>query len=759
MSPGCRRPLLAFVFGCLTVAPAVVPAEEAVAPSMSAEAEASVAAWASERLAPTGPGTGTAVKLAASPAAEPPSPSSGRYTAAPAELPPALLATPDASPATASDPFAAPSARGSLSVNTVRPQASNALPSGNPLRGAPSRTGASMASPRSSAARDAFAEPAPVSAGSPIRPSAFDRPQAAAAPIAVPTDDKPLRLQVGAAPAADVGRLPAAQRPPEPQRVAALAPRTTAPGNTVPGTTVPDMRGPRAMPPQDLPSRPLAPRELPAAMPVGPPPPREMTAGPAATDAWSDPSPRSAPLAPFAGPPEGVGRPGPAQMEGPQRASLVVEKRGPSEARIGQPCRFLIKVRNTGDAPADDVVLIDQAPAGARLLATVPTAEMRSGEAVWRLGAIAAGEERTVEMRIEPTREGPLGSVARVTMAAAASASTVATRPQLAIRASAADRVLVGDQQTLAIEVHNPGTGTATGVMLLGDVPPELSHPAGPELEYEVGSLAPGETRRIELRMTAQRAGAIDNRLRVVGDGDLAAETMASFAIVAPSLSVSLDGPKRRYLERPASYTVSIGNPGTAPAKDVRLVTRLPRGLEFVRANNLGEYDEQSHSVYWSLAELPEGQRGEVELVALPIAQGDHTLTVEGEARGGLAAEETRGLRVEGVASLAFEVRDLEDPIEVGEDTTYEVAILNEGTKSATNVRVRVEAPAGMRVVAAQGQSAHRTSDTQAEFAPLPTLAPGAKARYRVRLAGVRPGDQRVTVLVESDDLSRPIRR
>lgn len=455
----------------------------------------------------------------------------------------------------------------------------------------------------------------------------------------------------------------------------------------------------------------------------------------------------------------GSGRPGPPELEGPQEASLSVEKRAPAEVRIGQPARFAVRVRNTGRGRAENVTLTDQVPAGARLISSNPTAQVEGSRLTWRLGVIEPGDNRTVEMRIEPTREGPLGSVATVTMDASASASTHCTRPQLAVRLAADDRVLLGEVQAVSIEVSNPGTGAATGVMLLGDLPPTVSHPAGSALEYEVGTLEAGETRRIDLELTAEQAGPVNTAVRIVGDGGLRADGGIEFDIIAPSLTVSIDGPSRRYLERPASYTVSVENPGTAPAKDVRLVTHLPRGLEFVRANNLGEYDATTHSVFWSLAELPEGERGEVQVTAMPVTAGDHTLRVQSESAGGLTAEEDHRLAVEGVAALAFEVRDLSDPIAVGDETVYEIRVLNEGTKAAANMRVSVETPPGLRVIAAEGQTGHRVSAGRAEFAPLPELQPGQKAAYRVRVTGAEPGDQRVTVLVESDELSSPIRR
>ena len=456
---------------------------------------------------------------------------------------------------------------------------------------------------------------------------------------------------------------------------------------------------------------------------------------------------------------EGTGRPGSRELQGAQRASLVIEKKAPAEARIGQPCRFVLKVRNTGNRPAENVVLRDETPSGARLVETIPLAQQQGSNLSWKLGSLAPGQERSVEIHVEPINEGQIGSVATVSFDAQASAVTKCTRPQIALRLSAPGKVLVGQKQPLRIEVHNPGTGVATGVMLVEDVPSNLRHEAGPELEFEVGSLSPGETRQLDLMLTAEEAGHVVNQLTAVADGGLRVEQSIEFDVVAPSLSVDVAGPQRRYLERPASYTVSIGNPGTAPAKDVRLVTKLPRGMKFVRANNLGEYDSQTHSVYWSLAELPEGERGEVQLVALPVAAGEQTLVVEGAAESGLKASESQRVLVEGVASLAFDVRDLQDPIEVGSHAAYDVVVTNEGTQAAANVRVVFQAPPGMQVVEAKGQTQHQMGQDRVEFAPIPTLEPGVKARFAVRMLGQRSGDQRIAVEVSSDELTQPIRR
>jgi uncharacterized repeat protein (TIGR01451 family) len=331
--------------------------------------------------------------------------------------------------------------------------------------------------------------------------------------------------------------------------------------------------------------------------------------------------------------------------------------------------------------------------------------------------------------------------------------------PQLAIRMSASDKVMIGQEQRVKIELRNPGSGNATGVMLFENVPENVKHASGPALEFEIGTLRAGETRELELVLLAEKAGKVVNILTAKADGNLQVQQQVEFEVIAPALEVAVSGPERRYLERPATYEVSVENPGTAPAHDVQIITKLPKGMRFVRANNMGEYDAASHAVYWSLAELPEGESGKVELVTMPVETGPQTLEVESRAGQGLADQAKQQILVEGLAAIMFEVRDVEDPIEVGGETGYEIRVVNQGTKAAANVQVAVHLPTGMQIVSAEGETQHGTRGGALMFEPLPQLLPKADTVYRVRVQGLQAGDQRITVEVNTDDLAQPIRR
>ncbi|MEX0938083.1 MAG: hypothetical protein WDZ59_09500 [Pirellulales bacterium] len=471
---------------------------------------------------------------------------------------------------------------------------------------------------------------------------------------------------------------------------------------------------------------------------------------------YGQPSAQSG-FAPAAGT-DGTGRPGAKKLEGPQIPTITVTKIAPPEIQVGKECRFTIQVRNDGEVPAHNLLVYDTVPEGTQLLGTSPQAtETPDGQLVWEQGTLEPGGEITLEMRLQPHAEGEIGSVARVQFETQASARVTATKPELNLKVSDSRPVMIGEDVLLKIDISNPGSGPATGVLLLYNVPLGVRHPSGQALEFEVGTLAPGETRELDLVLTAEQEGRIDSVLTAKADAGLRVDSQFAVEVVAPGLDVTVEGPAVRYLDRQAVYTVGVANPGTADAQDVELVTYLPKGMKFVRANNHGQYDEASHAVYWGLDALPAKDSGSVELVTLPVEAGEQILRIEGKADRGLLREARQTVSVKGLVAIRFEVVDVQDPIEVGGETEYEIRVVNQGTKEATNVTVVAIAPPGMQLLSGEGPGASEIQGNQLHFEPLRKLAPKADVTYRAKIKGIQPGDQRLVVQVRTDEVTDPV--
>ncbi|MCE9631020.1 MAG: DUF11 domain-containing protein [Planctomycetia bacterium] len=595
-------------------------------------------------------------------------------------------------------------------------------------------------------------------------PAAFGVPSAAELPAAEPMPEDP------------GDRAVAAPQPPPAAAAFGAAPPDfpAAPNAPAPLPPLPAVPSQRSAPPafgaaatSGIAATPAAPLPLAATPPVGVGSP--FAAAPPLVGGLADADPEVIPSAPppahaQPGPTTGQGRPGPMQLEGVQTPQISVEKRGPREISVGKPARYEILVRNIGSATAHEVMLRDAVPQGTSLVTTTPPASpinQASGDAegalAWLLGTMPPGGQAIVTMEVMPQVEGEIGSIASVSFRADASVRSRATKPDLRIECAEPAPVLIGRDLQITITVTNPGTGTATGVVLEGFLPENVSHRSGRELEFDVGQLRPGESRTLDLVLGTRGPGVHAARFSARADGGVEVVHQVPIEVTAPTLELAVDMPLRRFLQRPATCTISMVNAGTAPARAVELAAQLPPGMKFVKANNAGWHDDRTHRVLWNLEELPAGETGSVQMVVMPVELGPQKIVAAARSADGLADQVAHTCDVEGLAALSFEVVDSEDPIEVDGVTEYVVRVGNLGTKPATGVRLVATLLGDLEPLDAQGPGGHRFENLTVTFEPLAKLAPAEEAVFRIRAKGRRAGDQRVQVQLTSADQPAPI--
>ena len=450
--------------------------------------------------------------------------------------------------------------------------------------------------------------------------------------------------------------------------------------------------------------------------------------------------------------------PGERQLEGMQAPSVALEKLAPAEVQVGKLATFETRVRNVGQISAHEVIVTDHVPRGTRLEATTPQAkEAADGTLTWNLGTMQPGDELAISMQVTPEEEGEIGSVAQVGFAGKATARTISTRPLLKIEHTAPKQVMIGQEVRLGVTITNPGSGAATGVVVEEDVPEGLSHVAGNELEYEIGVLRPGETRELELSLKAEKPGVLENTILVRGEGNLSSQHRVEIEVISPQLQVGVSGPKKRFLDRQATYTVTVANPGTASAREVQLIAYLPKGMKYVSSDSEGQYDAAQHAVLWGLEELPAAKNGNVKLVATPIETGEQRIRIEGKADLGLSVASEQVVNVEAASELVFSISDLNDPIEVGTDTSYEIRVSNKGSRPATNVLLAAALPSEIKLLSGEGPSRAQAKGQQISFEPIGRINSGEEVIFHIHAQGARAGDHLIRVQLSSDEFPTPV--
>ena len=441
---------------------------------------------------------------------------------------------------------------------------------------------------------------------------------------------------------------------------------------------------------------------------------------------------------------------------GSEAGHVSVDWVAPERFVLGQEADFELVLRNRGPLAVEDVIIQPEIPQGFKLVSSTPKADLVDERLSWRLAKLVPQEETRIRMRLHPKQVGSGRGHARVTYSTASATALRVVEPMLKIRAEAPERAILGSQVVIHVTVSNPGTGKATNAILEASLPEGLTRKAKSPT-YGLGTLNPGETRSIRIVATMSELGNHFCQFAATADHGLHDETSKNILGLGAQLDLALNGPTFRYVTRPATYTLTVKNTGTAAAESVSIRVAVPKPFAFLEADKRGTFDAASKSVNWLFDGLEVGQETDVSFKLRALAPGEFPILANADADRGLSAQAQHLTRVEGIAAILLEVVDVDDPVEVGSETTYEVLLTNQGTEFATNVRIQALAPEGVEIIRGKGPTGGAIQDRTITFAPLPKLAPRADAIYRIKVRGLTSGDFRFEVQAIADTLVSPV--
>ena len=313
---------------------------------------------------------------------------------------------------------------------------------------------------------------------------------------------------------------------------------------------------------------------------------------------------------------------------GTLKPQLQIAKSAPGTGAIGKPLIYSIKIRNVGNAVADDVVVEDYIPKGARLTGTIPQAELINDRLTWKFPRLEPNQEQEIKIRVVPEKEGQIGSVATVRMKTEIGSRTTITAPKLKLELQAKQDAKVGETIVLRYRITNTGSGDATKVILQHALPTQLQHSMGADLEYEVGDLPAGASKDVTLQLVAAQAGEAQNTAVVTAEGGIKDRANTTVSILGAQLKVTRRGPARRYLNRTAVYENTVTNTTHRDSDPATLIEHVPEGMEYVESNG-GQYSPIKRTVAWSVPTIRSGEKVTFQVQLKPIASGTHESLVQ----------------------------------------------------------------------------------------------------------------------------------
>lgn len=436
-------------------------------------------------------------------------------------------------------------------------------------------------------------------------------------------------------------------------------------------------------------------------------------------------------------------------------SSLGLEKGTPREVRANQPFECMIVVTNLADHTISEVVVQDvpsEDHQELRITSAEPMGQRDGLGMIWNLGNMAPNSTKIIRVTCVAPTEGTVANCITGTHNTVLCAQIPVVQPRLKLTKAGPAEVLRCEPIEYRFEVTNTGTGSVQGVTIADELPSGLTSGGNSSINFNVGDLAPGQSRQFTATANASKTGTFTNMATASGSGAgavTASSNEVRTVVKAPKLTIDKRGNTEQFIDRTARYSITVKNTGNGVARNTRIVDTLPAGSRFIGADNGGTNSGQQ--VTWSLGDLAPGATKTVNMQLTASTSGTFRNVATAQAFCAEQVTDAVSTVFSGIPGILLEVVDVTDPIEVGSDETYVITVTNQGSAPSTNILVVATMAPEQTYVSSSGATAGTARGKTVTFAALPTLAPKAQATWRVVVKATSAGDARFKVTMDDD--------
>ncbi|MCC7517660.1 MAG: DUF11 domain-containing protein [Verrucomicrobiae bacterium] len=425
----------------------------------------------------------------------------------------------------------------------------------------------------------------------------------------------------------------------------------------------------------------------------------------------------------------------------------------PVSATLGDT--YPVELTVTAVEVAGDVTVTDRIPEGASFVRAEPEAKLDGKILTWRLGAMNRDEVRTLKFWLKAEQDGELCNCAAVHAIPRGCVKTLIGKAAVAIEKTGPATARVGDPVNYTVVVKNMGNATARDVVVTDNVPDGLGAEGGQkQLSYNVGVLAPSESKQVEVPLRAERRGKFTNVATVRSSNAGEATDNATTVVTQPGLSVTKTGTAEQFVGRTANYEIVVANTGDTSLTDVVVTDWVDPNVKILSASGA---EINGFQATWRIPDLAASEKKNFEVSVTSMVSGNFPNNVSVVTREGLKEAARANTLWKGMAALLLQLSDDPDPIGVGETTTYNIRVTNQGTAESSNIKIVAKFDKEIDPVSASGATEASVSGKVVTFGTVARLAPKQAVSWTITGKGVQPGDHRVKVEMTSDILSAPV--
>ena len=483
---------------------------------------------------------------------------------------------------------------------------------------------------------------------------------------------------------------------------------------------------------------------------------------------------------------------------------LVLETKAPDEVRVGEGFDFEITVTNISEHVTLEDVHVRQhlsdslearrhgsegqakgpkkeskkddaaAKKGAgndNKSAQNPSGSQSTRELEWMVPELAPGQSMTLRAPVVAHKAGTVGSCFRVSYEPALCVRITAAEPSIQLTKTAPEEVRFCDLFQYTYTVKNTGSAEAQNVVVTDKLADGLAAKGGKtQIREEVGNLGPNESREFTVDLLAAGRGQYTSRAQATAKEAkpvYSAETTTT--VREAHLGLTMDGPSVNYAGQPATYTVVVSNEGDAPAPNTTLTIDLDDRVKFDHAGG-ADGDKptagEGNVVAIDVGMLPAGKSKKYTVTTVGRAPGkvEHKAVAkfvcsravgDAEAMARANAAATSEIRV--IPALRLSLVDQSDLIKVGEDVTYTLQVINQGTGPDNNLTIKVMLPGEVEYVDGNGPTEIKAEGQTLSLGVVKQLDPGKVVTWNLRVKAKTAKDVRTTASLDSDYLDAPV--
>jgi len=441
-----------------------------------------------------------------------------------------------------------------------------------------------------------------------------------------------------------------------------------------------------------------------------------------------------------------------------QTANMIrLERIMPTQINAGQEFSYDIIATNLTDTQINEVTITEKLGDNFQFKSASPESNFENRQLMWTINELGPNASQKFTVTGTAANAGKIAQCTDVKYKMPACGAINVVSPHLSLTKVVPSESLLCDRIPIKYTVTNTGTGVARNVVITDKLPDGLLTVDGGNLvALDSCPLGPGQSQEFSVMVRADKPGQYASTAMAKADGNLTAESEGTPIMVRePSLVVTEKAPDREYINRPISYNITVTNNGDAPAAKTVLQKQLPSNATFVSATENGNFS--AGTVTWDLGTIPSQSSKTVQLVYSSSSEGVMQTSTQAVAECAATAKSTAQTQIAGIPAILLEMWDVSDPIQVGEEETYDIQITNQGSTTNSNIKVIAHLEDTMQYVSSSGPTPGTLEGKDVVFQPLATLAPKAVATWTVKVKALAPADARFGVDLTSDQLTRPV--